>query len=503
MMTSISSETRIELDVHTVVGQIGLTTEQTSERLTQIDRVRGFGASEHIDLPQLVVCGDQSCGKSSVLEGITRIPFPRQDGLCTRFATEIILRHQPGVNSMTATIFPGAGRTEQEKSNLKQFRQGLSCFDELPGIIEEAAALMGIRGHTTAVDATTFAADVLRLEIVGNTGLHLTVVDVPGLISGADDESDSAVVEELVSSYLVKSRTIILAVIQANNDIDTETIIRRAKQFDKSGDRTVGIVTKPDLINEQTEARVAALSRNRNKLKLGFFLLKNPTPSQLRESISWSKRNELEHLFFDTSPWKEQILDKSRIGAQHLRVFLQELLDRHIEQEMPKVRKEVQELLTNTLAELKQLGIERTSIGQKRMFLTQVSMDFYNISKAALDGSYFGRDSRFFETLEVKTSNRLRAIIHMENISFANYMQDHSEKRKVKVVIGFDDGDEESTEEGQMLLTSEQMNEWVMTVSRSKGLVTDRIPNESGLPLHSRARATWQSQLRTVVRALS
>ncbi|KAF2096191.1 dynamin GTPase [Rhizodiscina lignyota] len=460
-MASAPSEEWVDLDVQTMAGQIGLSTNQTSERLNQIDRVRALGVAEHIDLPQLVVCGDQSAGKSSVLEGITGIPFPRQEGICTKFATEIILRHQLGMNSMTATIFPSANRTQQEKGSLKQFRRALSCFDELPQIIEEASDLMGIRGHTTAADAPTFTADVLRLEIVGNTGLHLTVVDVPGLISGADDESDSALVEELVTSYMKKSRTIILAVIQANNDIETETIIRRAKKFDRSGDRTVGIVTKPDLINEHTEARVAALSRDRNKLKLGFFLLKNPTPSQLRENITWQKRIEAERLFFDSSPWKEQVLDKSRIGAGNLRIFLQELLDRHIELELPKVRGDIQELLTTAVAELKQLGIERTSIGQKRMFLTGLSMEFYSISKAALDGNYYGRESPFFEALDMKDSNRLRAIVHMENMSFADYMQDHSEKRKAKKQ---DDRQKKKQDNEQLCLTPKQMRQWVKTV---------------------------------------
>ncbi|KAJ6139503.1 Dynamin [Penicillium samsonianum] len=74
---------------------LSLQTSKTSKRVHQIDRIRANGVSDHIALPQLVVYGDHSAGKSSVLEGISGIPFPRQDGLCTRFATEIILRHEP------------------------------------------------------------------------------------------------------------------------------------------------------------------------------------------------------------------------------------------------------------------------------------------------------------------------------------------------------------------------------------------------------------------------
>jgi GTPase SAR1 family protein len=56
-----------------------------------VDKLRRTGLSGIVELPQLVVCGDQSSGKSSVLEAITEIPFPRKENLCTRFATEVCL----------------------------------------------------------------------------------------------------------------------------------------------------------------------------------------------------------------------------------------------------------------------------------------------------------------------------------------------------------------------------------------------------------------------------
>ena len=102
-----SSETPwTAIDFRQVGDELGLQSSRTSQRLNQIDRVRANGVGDHVALPQLVVCGDQSAGKSSVLEGISGIPFPRQDGLCTRFATEIILRHTPQAIRMTATINP-------------------------------------------------------------------------------------------------------------------------------------------------------------------------------------------------------------------------------------------------------------------------------------------------------------------------------------------------------------------------------------------------------------
>ncbi|KAL4907042.1 P-loop containing nucleoside triphosphate hydrolase protein [Aspergillus multicolor] len=184
-----------------------------------------------------VVCGDQSAGKSSVLEGISGIPFPRQDGLCTRFATEIVLRHNPHANCLT-----------------------FGHFSELPGIIEAAGQVM---------------------ELVGDTGLHLIIINLPGLILVSEDERDVQMVSDLVDRYLESSRTIVLAV---------------ARCYDKDGVRTVGIITKPDFINTGTEQRVARLAKNLDctKLNLGFFLLKNPAPAELQQDFSPAARRCLD-----------------------------------------------------------------------------------------------------------------------------------------------------------------------------------------------------------------
>jgi hypothetical protein len=72
-------------------------------------------------------------------------------------------------------------------------------------------------------------------------------------------------------------------VVQAGNDIANQPIIQKSRSFDKGGQRTVGIITKPDLINAGTEKRITLLTKNQDttKLKLGFFLVKNPTPIEL------------------------------------------------------------------------------------------------------------------------------------------------------------------------------------------------------------------------------
>ena len=382
-----SSETLwTAIDFRQVGNELGLQSSRTSQRLNQIDRVRANGVGDHVALPQLVVCGDQSAGKSSVLEGISGIPFPRQDGLCTRFATEIILRHTPQAIRMTATINPHSSRDDEERRRLASFQMEFRDFAELPGIIEAAGQSMGIRTSEDHTDAPAFAADVLRLELVGNTGLHLTIVDLPGLISVSENERDMQLVSDLVDSYLESSRTIVLAVVPASSDVDTQGIIQRARRYDKDGVRTVGIITKPDLINAGTEQRVARLAKNmdRTKLNLGFFLLKNPAPAELREGLSPAARKRAEQAFFSCEPWSSLGLDPSRVGIENFRVFLQDLLDSHIERELPKVRKELRELLERNSQDLAGLGMERNTAGQIRIYLTQISADFHGLVRAGI-----------------------------------------------------------------------------------------------------------------------
>ena len=467
-------------DATSASGLAGLRSAKSTHKLNQIDRVRATGVGDHIPLPQLVVCGDQSAGKSSVLEGITGIPFPRQDGVCTKFATEIILRHEPHTSRTTATVIPHGRRSEQEKERFHSYRRDLADFSELPSVISDAASLMRIRGHSDVQDGPAFGADVLRIEVVGNTGLHLTVVDLPGLISVNSDEQtdeDVELVANLVDGYLESSRTIILAVIQATNDIANQKIIQRARKFDKAGQRTVGIITKADLINKNTESRIALLAKNKDttKLKLGYFLLKNPTPAQLTAGISLDERKRDEHQFFCSSAWKEQQLDMSRVGIEALRTFLQELLEQHIERELPKVRAEIKKLLLRTETEVASLGDERPTAGHIRIFLTRLSMRFYGLTQSALDGNYQVSDFTFFDEFdEFENPTRLRAEVHRLNGLFAAFMRENAQKRKLvdSPTLDVTDLPELATpsdsasewDDGQLLVDNVKFDAWVKEV---------------------------------------
>lgn len=88
--------------------------------LDKIDKLFACNVGEYIDLPQLVVLGDQSSGKSSVLEGLTRLPFPRDSGLCTKFATQITFRRAIN-HSIKVSILPDPNSTTKHKDRMREW----------------------------------------------------------------------------------------------------------------------------------------------------------------------------------------------------------------------------------------------------------------------------------------------------------------------------------------------------------------------------------------------
>ena len=165
-------------------------------RLKQIARLRARDISDHVDLPQLVVCGDQSSGKISILEGITDLSFPCHDGVCTKFPTKIILRHSDGERIIVASILPMASRSEQSIKDLQSYKRHLESFDELLKLIARTGSMMGFRGFEGVEKGPPFTQDILRVEVTGPVGLHLTVVDLPGLTLVANEEQTESDVQE-------------------------------------------------------------------------------------------------------------------------------------------------------------------------------------------------------------------------------------------------------------------------------------------------------------------
>lgn len=258
-----------------------LQSEDYRHVLGTVEQLRASGLGAILQLPQLVVCGDQSSGKSSVLEANTEVPFPRQESLCTRFPTEITMSRDT-VPNIAIKIRPDEVRSDVEKTKLERFNERIDDFSQLPQLIKKATTAMGLDRKTTNSRGTkAFTRDVLSIEIKGPGRPELTLVDLPGLIQTSTEEQtkpDVELIRGLVRQYLSESRTIMLAVVSAKNDYANQEILEMCRQVDPQGARTLGIVTKPDYLkpNSKDERVWMDLIQNKNiYFRLGWHILKN------------------------------------------------------------------------------------------------------------------------------------------------------------------------------------------------------------------------------------
>lgn len=150
------------------------------------------------------------------------------------------------VNQWIRAIVPSQTRSKSECQQLANFRETLEDFNDFPSLIEETKEAMGL-GTTTSA----FSNDVLRVEISGPDRPQLTIVDLPGLIHSENKlqtAADVKLVQNMVQQYMVNRRSIILAVVSAKNDYANQVVLRLAREVDRKGLRTLGIITKPDTL---------------------------------------------------------------------------------------------------------------------------------------------------------------------------------------------------------------------------------------------------------------
>ncbi len=394
---------------------VGLQTAEHEELLNIIDDLRSIGISHYVDLPQLIVCGDQSSGKSSVLEAISGLQFPTKDDLCTRFATELILRRGP-TPSLIVTIIPSADRGKSEAKALSEFQSPSNTIDEFASIIKTAEKAMGLDG-----DTKVFANDILRVELCGPKQPHLTLVDLPGIFYAGNrpqSDKDADLVQKMVKSYMEKGRSIILAVVSAKSDLAMQAITKMARDIDPQGQRTMGIITKPDLLfaGSDSENAYVKLAKNENIcFKLGWHILKN-RDYDTREATR-AERDAAEKEFFTKRVWSKA-LPQTQLGVEKLRPRLSRVLLNQIEAELPGLNEDVDREFQSCKDRLDALGDPRTTRSQQRIYLSKTSQKFTSLITAAIDGNY---TDAFFGGSDTKQgyAKRLRAVIQSTLSDFA------------------------------------------------------------------------------------
>ncbi|KXL51256.1 hypothetical protein M433DRAFT_73240 [Acidomyces richmondensis BFW] len=414
--------------------------------MDMIDKLRRSGLTGIVQLPQIVVCGDQSSGKSSVLEAITEIPFPRKENLCTRFATEIILLRATSP-SISTKITPDKTRPKEEIESLEKFNRSIEDFSQLPALIEEATKVMGLIDDGSG-PAQAFSRDVLRVVIAGPGRPHLTLVDLPGLIhteNKMQSKQDVELIHDLVYEYISQKRTIIMAVVSAKNDYANQIILKKCRDVDPKGSRTIGIITKPDFLEPDSENELSWIELAQNKdifLDLGWHILKNR--SEKETTFSFAERKNNETAFFAKGRYRD--LPRDMLGIDALCTRLTKLLERHLRTELPALHSELREKHCEICRELSLLGEKRSTLQEQRRFLMNASTQYQDIVKAAVNGQY---EHEFFGDLDADSSvyqgenvRRLRAVVQYLNLQFATTMRLYGHKLRV-----IEEG-EESTDDG-------------------------------------------------------
>lgn len=373
---------------------------------------------------------------SSVLEALTEIPFPRNDNLCTRFATEIILR-RGNKSSLTIKVIPDPSRPAPVIESIRRFKESITDFEELPSLMNKAMEIMGIESDLAShPNSRAFAKDVLSIEIEGPARPQLTLVDLPGLIQTETKgvtKADVGLVAEITDHYISQSRTICLAVVAATTDYANQGILTKVRKVDPKGERTLGIITKPDRLPSGSGSEKSYIDLAGNKdvfFKLGWHVIKNRAFEET--SSTFLERNASEAHYFSKSNFKS--LPKDCVGIDSLRKRLSHQLFEHVKQELPRLREDLDVALSESKDQLKLMGGQRATAQDCRAYLTQLSQTYFEICKAAVDGNYEGNfftsteDNGIFSPESSWAIRRLRALVQYMNTEFANEIRLRGQK---------------------------------------------------------------------------
>lgn len=409
----------------------GLADEQRG-LLELIDKLQ-FAQLDNVKLPQICVVGDQSAGKSSVLEAITGTPFPRDAGACTRFATEIRLR-RAAETSLNVSIIPDKNRDLKAQEALRSFGGNVGNnmnFEQLMRYAVDLIAPKNIPGR--------FAArDILVVEKRGPDMPLLTLVDLPGLVRNANNDQsldDIKTIESLCERYMKSSRTIILAVVGGNSDYVQAPILTKARQYDPTGSRTIGVLTKPDLTESiGLEDKFIDLINNKDKanyFQLGWYVLLNPGPREAGQPWPTGReRRQREEEFFGRGKWRS--LPESMCGADALKQKLSVQLQRHIGRHVKTLRRQIQKALDDTETELKSMGEGKDTPEEMRIELVELFSASKELVIPAVYGFYKNPPGKTFfrSTADPRgtPAQNLRARAAEENDAFSNRIREHGRK---------------------------------------------------------------------------
>ena len=267
--------------------------------LTKLIEQLGDIEKENVKLPKICVLGNYSSGKSSILESLIDLDIiPRGDGRVTRRPLELNFNHI--YSGQDYAIF-------DEKKDIK-----FTDFKKLKDTIEQLT-------NDVTINNRKISTKPIILNIYSQSCPDLTLIDLPGL-ERIDIRFCPKNIEQIghiiAQKYIQDPLTIILCVIPANSDIFTSDALRMAKEIDDSGERTIGVLTKLDIMDQGTDVRKDLLNEV-IPLKLGYVGIKNRSKQDLVNNISMKETKLKEKEFFKTHP-KYNDLSSELLGIDAL-----------------------------------------------------------------------------------------------------------------------------------------------------------------------------------------
>lgn len=249
--------------------------QEYGKKLELIEQIRHEVNLEDINTPGIVVIGSQSAGKSSVLARLTGISFPSGDNICTRTPTIVQTNTDPNINSFRAII-----------SDHASFENAVQCFS----MADLQQSIIDFTNKLNRGSPTSISKNPIHIRHTRRQGPVMTLIDLPGIthFDPINEEFDiHGATCTIVREYVKDDNMIILVVIPATEDFANSEALRIAQQYDPNGTRTIGVVSKCDMVPPNSDI-LDKMHMNRPtdiKLALGLIAVRNRACHEENENI--------------------------------------------------------------------------------------------------------------------------------------------------------------------------------------------------------------------------
>ncbi|XP_047023422.1 dynamin-1-like protein isoform X7 [Helicoverpa zea] len=352
--------------------------------------------ADAIQLPQIVVLGTQSSGKSSVIESLVGRSFlPRGPGIVTRRPLVLQLVYSPKDSKEHRSAEEGTVNLEEWGKFLHTKDKIYSDFDQMRQEIERETDRMA--GSNKGI-----CPEPISLKIFSTRVVNLTLVDLPGITKvpiGDQPEDIENQIRNLIIKYISNPNSIILAVTAANTDMATSEAIKMSKEVDPDGRRTLAVVTKLDLMDAGTDA-IDILCGRVIPVKLGIIGVVNRSQQDIidKKSIGDALKDEATYL------QRKYPTIATRNGTPHLAKTLNRLLMHHIRDCLPELKVRVNVMISQFQSLLNSYGED---VSDKSQTLLQIITKFASAYCSTIEGT-----ARNIETTELCGGARICYIFH-------------------------------------------------------------------------------------------